>query len=417
MLWSRDVRWPASIFPSSHFTFSSSKKLNFLIQSNIRQVPNILVFLSSCTRPTSFAWLSGRTLSLLQLECSREEECLVRAKNFSARNPQLFSFSSLLTEVPKNRSHPRLIQEYFSCLFFFFRWRASILLNCSSMDSFVFFSSSKSPCGNFDYLTGLFAWNDVVELETQEKKFDCDNCSWWKTRKTKRTCWQVWIFITLTRWLSTMMRKDFRLNFSVLSSRRFAWNPEMQSLSFPKKLFVDPKTVSTTLYLFFRGWWQIFVLLNARSQLLEVIFLLVQAEAQYNSDTINNISTVGVVKWGSSIFVLRCKESWRASVTSESWSSSVVSSINFLNKSEFVRCWSCGRLRKRKIRNYFFTSGSPSPILTQTEDVEGMLNASGVTGAGRKVLITQAGQEGPILFFSLFSFSTSTTGRWTDFRC
>ena len=197
------------------FTFSSSKKLNFLIQSNIRQVPNILVFLSSCTRPTSFAWLSGRTLSLLQLECSREEECLVRAKNFSARNPQLFSFSSLLTEVPKNRSHPRLIQEYFSCLFFFFRWRASILLNCSSMDSFVFFSSSKSPCGNFDYLTGLFAWNDVVELETQEKKFDCDNYSWRKTRKTKRTCWQVWIFITLTRWLSTMMRKDFRLNCSV----------------------------------------------------------------------------------------------------------------------------------------------------------------------------------------------------------
>ncbi len=53
-------------------------------------------------------------------------------------------------------------------------------------------------------------------------------------------------------------------------------------------------------------------------------------------------------------------------------------------------------------------SGSPNPILTQTDDVEGMLNASGVTGAGRKVLITQAGQEGPILFFS---FSMSTTGR------
>ena len=112
-LWSGDVRWPASIFPFSRITFSSSKKLNFLIQSNIRQVPNILIFLISCTRPTSFAWLTGRTLSLLQLECSREEECLVRAKNFSARNPQLFSLSSLLTEVPKNRSHPRLIQEYF----------------------------------------------------------------------------------------------------------------------------------------------------------------------------------------------------------------------------------------------------------------------------------------------------------------
>jgi len=140
--------------------------------------------------------------------------------------------------------------------------------------------------------------------------------------------------------------------FRSLSSRRFVWNPEMQSLSFSKKFIRRfRKLFSTTLYLFFRSWWQIFVLLDARSQLLEVIFLLVQTEAQYNSDTINNIFTVGVVKWGSSIFVLRCKESWRASVTSESWSSSVVSSINFLNKSEFVRCWSCGRLRKRKIRN------------------------------------------------------------------
>ena len=199
MLWSRDVRWPASIFPFSRFTFSSSKKLKFLIQSNIRQVPNILAFLSSCTRPTSFAWLSGRTLSLLRLECSREEECLVRAKNFSARNPQLFSFSSLLTEVPKNRGHSRLIQEYFSC-------RSS--------------SSSDDVCQTY-WIVLLwtififFAWSGVVELKAQEKKFDCDNYSGWKTRKTKRTCWQVWIFITLTRWLSTMMRKDFRLNFSV----------------------------------------------------------------------------------------------------------------------------------------------------------------------------------------------------------
>lgn len=95
----------------------------------------------------------------------------------------------------------------------------------------------------------------------------------------------------------------------------------------------------------------------------------------------------------------------------------VLPGINSLDKSGFLRSWRCGRLRKRKIRNYFFTSGSPSPILTQIEDVEGKLNASGVTGAGRKVLTTQTGQEGPILFFSLFSFSTSTTGGWTDFRC
>ena len=54
---------------------------------------------------------------------------------------------------------------------------------------------------------------------------------------------------------------------------------------------------------------------------------------------------------------------------------------------------------------------SKSNFFEQIDDVERMLNASGVTGAGRKVLITQAGQEGPILFFSLFSFSTSTTSR------
>ncbi len=51
---------------------------------------------------------------------------------------------------------------------------------------------------------------------------------------------------------------------------------------------------------------QISVLHNTCSQLLEVIFLLVQTEAQYNLDTINNIFTVGVVKWGSSIFILWC---------------------------------------------------------------------------------------------------------------
>jgi hypothetical protein len=53
---------------------------------------------------------------------------------------------------------------------------------------------------------------------------------------------------------------------------------------------------------------------------------------------------------------------------------------------------------------------SKSNFFEEIDDVKRMLNASGVTGAGRKVLITQAGQEGPILFFSLFSFSTSTTG-------
>ena len=57
-------------------------------------------------------FLAGRTLSLLQLECSREEECLVRAKNFSARNPQLFSFSFFINgsskESKPSEAHPRI---------------------------------------------------------------------------------------------------------------------------------------------------------------------------------------------------------------------------------------------------------------------------------------------------------------------
>ena len=128
--------------------------------------------------------------------------------------------------------------------------------------SFFFFSSSKSPCGNFDYLTGLFAWIDVVEFGSSVKKFDCDNCSQRRTRKTKRVCWQVWSSL---RWHDGSQRwweRTFHWIFQFLSFRWFAWNPEMQSLSFPKKLFVGPKTVSTTLYLFFRSWWQIFVLLK-----------------------------------------------------------------------------------------------------------------------------------------------------------
>ncbi len=51
-------------------------------------------------------------------------------------------------------------------------------------------------------------------------------------------------------------------------------------------------------------------------------------------------------------------------------------------------------------------SGFSSPFYVQTDDVERMLNASGVTGAGRKVLITQAGQEGPI-FHDVFKTGCS----------
>ena len=99
-----------------------------------------------------------------------------------------------------------------------------------------------------------------------------------------------------------MMRKDFRLfqfyllddllgirKCRVVSSEEIFRKPENcfdDALSLLQKLMAD------------------FVLVNARSPLLEVIFLLVQMEAQYNLDTINNIFTVSVVKWGSRIFIL-----------------------------------------------------------------------------------------------------------------
>ena len=99
-------------FSFSRFTFSSSKKLNFLIQSNIRQVPNILVFLISCTRPTSFAWLSGRTLSLLQPECSREEECFGPGEEFlGAQSTTIFFFfliNGSSKESKPSEAHPRI---------------------------------------------------------------------------------------------------------------------------------------------------------------------------------------------------------------------------------------------------------------------------------------------------------------------
>jgi len=90
-------------FSFSRITFSSSKKLNFLIQSNIRQVPNILIFLISCTRPTSFAWLTGRTFG-------PGEEFL------GAQSTTIFFFfliNGSSKESKPSEAHPRI----FSCRF------------------------------------------------------------------------------------------------------------------------------------------------------------------------------------------------------------------------------------------------------------------------------------------------------------
>ncbi len=169
------------------------------------------------------------------------------------------------------------------------------------------------------------------------------------------------IFVMLTQWLSTMMRKDFQLIVSVFIFSTICLESGNAELSFPKKLFENPKTVLTTLYLFFRSWWQIFVLHNARSQLLEVIFLLVQTEAQYNLDTINNIFTVGVVKWGSRIFICDVETLKRecyiwilvfsSSFTKRYWEFS--SWHKFSDESGFSRSWRCGRCEEKKDAELF----------------------------------------------------------------
>ena len=94
------------------FTFSSSKKLNFLIQSNIRQVPNILVFLSSCTRPTSFAcfWREERCPCSSSTESRRRmfgpgEEFL------GAQSTTIFFFffiNGSSKESKPSEAHPRI---------------------------------------------------------------------------------------------------------------------------------------------------------------------------------------------------------------------------------------------------------------------------------------------------------------------
>jgi hypothetical protein len=53
---------------------------------------------------------------------------------------------------------------------------------------------------------------------------------------------------------------------------------------------------------------------------------------------------------------------------------------------------------------------SKSNFSEEIDDVKRMLKASGVTGAGRKVLITQAGQEGPIVLLVVFVLNVDDGG-------
>ncbi len=99
-----------------------------------------------------------------------------------------------------------------------------------------------------------------------------------KAQKTKRN-YKFLIFGALTQWLSTMMRKDFRLfQFYLLDDLLESGNAE---LSFPKKFFVNLKTLYNPTLEFVSD--DAFVssseadgrfsfLLSAHSQVLEVIF-------------------------------------------------------------------------------------------------------------------------------------------------
>ncbi len=191
--------WPASICLFS--VLSRHPRSWFLTKSRIQQVSNIFSFLSSCAWSTSYAGLSGRaSFFLLAIERSHEEEYLVRAKNFSAHNPTVFSFFPINVSSKESKSpeaHPRI-----SFLTYSFLMTCAIPLKYSSLGGFFFFvrwsgvkwkfsSYGNLDCNNFFFQSQLFSWR----LGSSAKKFDCDNCSSWrKARKTKRNCWQVRFF-------------------------------------------------------------------------------------------------------------------------------------------------------------------------------------------------------------------------------
>jgi hypothetical protein len=94
-----------------------------------------------------------------------------------AQSTTIFSFFFFINgsskELKPSEAHPRI---FFLSLLLLPMTRVNPI-ELFFTDSSLFFSSSKSPCGNFNYLTGFLHDIDIIELEAQEKKFDCDNCS------------------------------------------------------------------------------------------------------------------------------------------------------------------------------------------------------------------------------------------------
>jgi hypothetical protein len=135
-VWSRDVRWPASIFFRC-----------FLIVQEVDPWPSPD---SNKSQIFSLSWVLVLDLHRLHgcweehHSCSRSNVVVKKniwsGQRISRRTIQLFFLSSQLTEVPKNQSHSRLIQEHlFSHILF--RWHAqshwSILPRVASSSSYV----------------------------------------------------------------------------------------------------------------------------------------------------------------------------------------------------------------------------------------------------------------------------------------
>ncbi len=164
-------------------------------------------------------------------------------EEFLGAQSTTISFFFSLTEVPKNRSHPRLIQEYFLLSLLLLPMMRVNPIELFFTDSFFFFSSSNSPCGNFDYLTGPLHKTMSSSRKLRRKSLTVIIILGGRLERRKEL---VGRFESSLRWHDGSQRwweRTFDWIVRILSSRRFAWNPEMQSLSSSKKLFVDPKTI------------------------------------------------------------------------------------------------------------------------------------------------------------------------------
>ncbi len=139
----------------SRFTFSSSKKLNFLIQSNIRQVPNILVFLNFLYSTYIVCMVVGKNVVLAPARVKSRRRMFGPGEEFlGAQSTTIFFFFFINGSSKESKpfeAHPRI----------FLLFLLLLPMTCVNpielffTDSFFFSSSSKSPCGNFDYLTGF----------------------------------------------------------------------------------------------------------------------------------------------------------------------------------------------------------------------------------------------------------------------